>query len=40
MAHTVKNKTQGAYDHSEYLDERRDLMQWWADYLNELKNKS
>lgn len=38
MSHTVKNKTQGAYDHSEYLDERRELMQWWADYLSELKN--
>lgn len=38
LAHTVKSKTQGAYDHSEYLDERRDLMQWWSDHLDDLKN--
>jgi integrase len=38
LAHTVKSKTQGAYDHSEYLDERRDLMQWWSDHIDNLKN--
>lgn len=38
LAHTVKGKTQGAYDHAEYLDERIILMQWWSDYLDSLKN--
>lgn len=38
LAHIIKNKTQAAYDHAEYIDERRILMQWWADYLDELKN--
>lgn len=23
-----------AYNHAEYLDERRQLMQWWSDYLD------
>jgi len=38
LAHTVKSKTQGAYDHAEYLEERANLMQWWSDYLDSLKN--
>ena len=38
LAHTTKSKTQGAYDHAEYLEERSMLMQWWSDYLGELKN--
>ena len=37
LAHTVKGKTQKAYDHAIYLDERTILMQWWADYLDGLK---
>jgi integrase len=38
LAHTVKGKTQGAYDHAEYLEERIVLMQWWSDYLDEIKS--
>ncbi len=38
LAHTVKGKTQGAYDHAEYLGERIILMQWWSDYLDCIKN--
>lgn len=37
LAHTVGTKTQRAYDHAIYLPERIELMQWWADYLDELK---
>ncbi|MDD5126216.1 integrase arm-type DNA-binding domain-containing protein [Methylovulum sp.] len=38
LAHSTKSKTQKAYDHAEYLEERTELMQWWADYLDGLKN--
>lgn len=38
LAHTVKGKTQAAYDHAEYLEERTILMQWWSDYLDSLKS--
>ena len=27
-----------AYNHAQYLPERRKMMQWWADYLDDLKN--
>ena len=37
LAHSVGNKTQQAYDHAVYLPERRELMQWWSDYLYTLK---
>ena len=39
LAHTVGNKVEQAYNHAERLQERRDLMQRWADYCDELKRK-
>jgi integrase len=38
MSHTRGNKVQQAYDDAEYLPERIELMQWWSDYLDSLKN--
>lgn len=35
LAHVDENTVRGVYNHAEYLDERRDMMQWWADYLDE-----
>jgi hypothetical protein len=29
-----------AYNYAEYLPERRRMMQWWADYLDELKKRN
>lgn len=38
LAHQERNKVRGAYTHhAEYLKERRQMMQWWADYLDRLK---
>jgi integrase len=34
LAHTERNGVRRAYNHAEYLPERRKLMQWWADYLD------
>ena len=36
LAHVQSNKVRGAYNHAEYLPERREMMQWWADYLDEV----
>ncbi|MOA61227.1 Prophage CP4-57 integrase [compost metagenome] len=34
LAHAERNKVRAAYHRAEYLDERRKLMQWWADFLD------
>lgn len=36
LAHAERNSVRGAYNHAEYMPERIKLMQWWADYLDEL----
>ena len=40
LAHTQSNKVRAAYNHAEYLDERRDMMQAWSDYLDKLRKHS
>jgi len=37
LAHVEGNKIRAAYHRSEHLEERRRMMQYWADYLDELK---
>lgn len=37
LAHVEKNASRAAYNFAEYLDERRTMMQLWADYLDKLK---
>jgi integrase len=34
LAHTERNSIRAAYNHAEYLLERRKMMQHWADYLD------
>lgn len=34
LAHSEGNKVRAAYNYAEYLPERREMMQWWGDYLN------
>jgi integrase len=34
LAHGERNKVRAAYNHAQYLTERRKMMQWWADYLD------
>ena len=34
LSHIERNKVRAAYiHHAQFLDERREMMQWWADYL-------
>jgi integrase len=37
LAHMPKDKVRAAYNRAQYLDERRKMMQAWADYLDSLK---
>ena len=39
LAHSERNNVRAAYNHAEYLAERRQMMQWWADHLDELAAK-
>jgi len=33
LSHAEENRTKAAYNHAEYLPERRELMQWWQDFV-------
>ncbi|EAM2865611.1 DUF4102 domain-containing protein [Salmonella enterica] len=35
LAHADRNTIRGTYNHAQYLDGRRDMLQWYADYLDE-----
>jgi integrase len=37
LAHGERNKVRAAYNRSQYLAERTEMMQWYADYLDGLK---
>jgi integrase len=39
LAHTERNTVRAAYNHAQYLPERRNMMQWWADYLDTVAAK-
>ena len=39
LSHEDRNKVRGAYNKAEYLSERTQMMQWWADYLDKEKEK-
>ena len=39
LAHSEKNGVRSAYNSALYLDGRREMMQWWADYLDKLRAK-
>ena len=36
LAHTERNNVRAAYNHAQYLPERRKMMQWWADYIESI----
>ena len=40
LAHVDNNNIRATYNAAEYLDERRKMMQWWADRLDRLKAES
>lgn len=34
LAHCERDQVRGAYNHAQYLLERVEMMQWWADYID------
>ena len=40
LAHKEPDAVRLAYNRAEYMDERRTLMQSWADYLDGLRNET
>lgn len=36
LAHVDKNSIRGTYNHAQYLEGRREMLQWYADYLGAL----
>lgn len=39
LAHVPGNRTRKSYNHAQYLDERRRMLQWWADYIDGLAGR-
>lgn len=33
LAHCERNSVRASYNHAQYLEERKEMMQWWADYI-------
>lgn len=39
LAHGERNKVRASYNHAQYLPERKEMMQWWADHLQKIRAK-
>jgi integrase len=40
LAHVDKNSIRGTYNHAQYLESRREMLQWYADHLDVLSCRS
>jgi hypothetical protein len=40
LSHVDSNDVRRAYNHAKYLPQRTEMMQVWADYLDELKESA
>jgi len=40
LAHGERDKVRAAYNHAQYLPERRKMMQWWADHLDTIRTNN
>lgn len=36
LAHVDKNSIRGTYNHAQYLEGRREMLQWYANHVDEL----
>ncbi|STQ10374.1 integrase family protein [Enterobacter cloacae] len=36
LAHQQKNRVAAAYNHAEYMKERREMMEWWGGVIADL----
>ena len=39
LAHWERNKVRASYNHAQYLQERREMMNWWGDFVEKLEGK-
>ncbi|MEJ8676456.1 tyrosine-type recombinase/integrase [Chromobacterium amazonense] len=39
LSHIETNKVRAVYNRAEYMEERQKMMQWWANYIQSLKNE-
>lgn len=37
LAHAERNNVKAAYNHAQYIPQRKEMMQWWSDYLEKTK---
>lgn len=37
LAHSERNQVRASYNHAQYMSERKIMMQWWGDYLDEMQ---
>ncbi|MGI1325358.1 integrase, partial [Klebsiella quasipneumoniae subsp. similipneumoniae] len=35
-----KNTIRGTYNHAQYLEQRREMLQWYANYIDSLANRT
>jgi len=35
LAHMDKNTTRGSYNFAQYLTQRREMMQWWSNHIDD-----
>jgi len=40
LAHCERNPVRAAYNHAQYLPERRKMMQWWGDYIEKVAGQA
>jgi integrase len=38
LSHIERNRIRGIYNQAEYMDERREMLQWWADFIDRPAN--
>ncbi len=38
LAHGERNSVRASYNYAQHLEERKQMMQWWADYLDKLRS--
>ena len=39
LAHCERNKVRASYNHAQYLQERRNMMNWWGNFVGKLEEK-
>jgi len=40
LAHQKRDRVAAAYNHSKYLPQRTELMQWWGNWLDQQRQKA